>query len=165
MERLFLLPRLALSLQIFGQSWYCNALARFLMPSDSAFVKKNNLRMSRAGFPSSIVTVEHSCVLDIIVEKFLPPPHSSHCTCFEDSSVWAWNPLLSRSTRAFVLIAYIRAKHARAFMRALIRSIVCPYLCSLDSRQLRQAFTLLRVILHILRYLWFLGTTFEHSTL
>ena len=44
--------------------------------------KKNNLRMSRAGFPSSIVTVEHSCVLDIIVEKFLPPPHSSHLHMF-----------------------------------------------------------------------------------
>ena len=61
------------------------------------------------------------------------------CTCFEDSSVWAWNPLLSRSTRAFVLIAYSRAKHARSFMRALIRSIVCPYLCSSDSRQLSTA--------------------------
>ena len=82
MEMLFLLPSLALSLQTHGQSWYCYALARFLMPSDSAFVKKNNLRMSLAGFPSSIVTVEHSCVLDIIVEKFLPPPHSSHLHMF-----------------------------------------------------------------------------------
>ena len=65
-----------------GLSWYCSALARFLMPSDSAFVKKNNLRMSLAGFPSSIVTVEHSRVLDIILEKFLPPPHSSHLHMF-----------------------------------------------------------------------------------
>ena len=31
---------------------------------------------------SSIVTVEHSRVLDIIVEKFLPPPHSSHLQMF-----------------------------------------------------------------------------------
>ena len=40
MEMLFLLPSLALSLQTHGQSWYCNALARFFLPSDSAFVKK-----------------------------------------------------------------------------------------------------------------------------
>ena len=125
--------------------------------------QKNNLRTSRAG---SLVQLSQ---LSTPAFSTLLWKNSSHlrirltCTCFEDSSAWAWNPLLSRSTRAFVLIAYSRAKHAFSFMRALIRSIVCPYLCSSDSCQLRQVFTLRRVILHIFRYLWFLGTTWTFN--
>ena len=149
-ERLSLVPRLPLSLQTNGQSWYLFYAFRF------SICQKNNLRMSRAVQLSQLSTPAFSTLLW---------KNSSHlrirltCTCFEDSSAWAWNPLLSRSTRAFVLIAYIRAKHAWTFMRALIRSIVCPYLCSSHSGQLRQVFTLLRVILRMFRYLWFLGTT------
>ena len=148
MERLILLPRLALSLQTHGQSWYCNALARFLMPSDSAFVKKKIIW----GWVEQASLVQLS-QLSTPAFSTLFWKNSSHlrirltCTCFEDSSAGAWNPPLSRSTRAFVLIAYSRAKHAFSFMRALIRSIVCPYLCSSHSRQ--QVFTLRRVILHI----------------
>ena len=130
------------------------------MPSYSAFVKKKQSE-DESSRPSLVQLSQLSTpAFSTLLWK-----NSSHlrirltCKCFEDSSAWAWNPLLSRSTRAFVLIAYSRAKPAWSFMRAFIRSIVCPYLCSSDSRQLRQVFTLRRVILHIFRYLWFLGTT------
>ena len=74
-ERLSLVPRLPLSLQTNGQSWY------FLCLQIQHLSKKQSEDES-SSLSSAIVTVEHSCVLDIIVEKFLPPPHSSHLHMF-----------------------------------------------------------------------------------
>ena len=80
--------------------------------------------MSRAGFPSSIVTVEHSCVLDIIVEKFLPPPHSSHLQMFRRQF------RVSVKSSAIALDSHIRlncvhSSKARLVIHALIDSQHC----------------------------------------
>ena len=71
-ERLFLVPRLPLSPQTNRQSWYFLCLQ----------IQHLSKKQSEDESSSSIVTVEHSRVLDIIVEKFLPPPHSSHLQMF-----------------------------------------------------------------------------------
>ena len=135
-ERLSLVPRLPLSLQTNGQSWY------FFMPSDSAFVKKTIW-----GWVEQASLVQLS-QLSTPAFSTLLWKNSSHlrirltCTCFEDSSAWAWNPLLSRSTRAFVLIAYIRAKpvlsHSCAhWFAALFVPISAPHILFNYGKYLR----------------------------
>ena len=121
--------------------WVCKLMVKvgIFYAFRFSICQKNNLRMSRAVQLSQLSTPAFSTLLW---------KNSSHlcirltCKCFEDSSAWAWNPLLSRSTRAFVLIAYIRAKpvlsHSCAhWFAALFVPICAPHILVSYGKYLR----------------------------